>query len=320
MSNISQASSPSETPHPGWRLWVKVARPNSLTATATPLFVGTALAAYQQGGLKGTPIINLPLSFLAAFLAGLFLQIGANYFNEYFDYAYGLDSHESLGASTVIFRNEMSARQVFLGGIGSFLISTVLGIYLIAQVGIAIIWFGLAAIAIAYFYSAKPFKLAARGLGDIMVIIAMGFLMTWGAYYVQIPHWSWTVLWVSLPIGLLVDAILNMNNLRDYADDLKVNKKTLPVRFGLQFGKNYHVALVAGSYLIITVLVIFQVLPALTLLVWLTFPWAYQHLKMILSVNERTLLARGMPQIAMLHLRFGVLLAVSLLLATARFR
>ncbi len=48
----------------------------------------------------------------------------------------------------------------------------------------------------------------------------MGFLMTWGAYYVQIQGWSWSALAASIPVGLLVTAILNMNNVRDYREDL----------------------------------------------------------------------------------------------------
>jgi len=43
------------------------------------------------------------LTFLLTLFACLFLQIGTNYFNEYFDYRYGLDHAGSLGASTVIF-------------------------------------------------------------------------------------------------------------------------------------------------------------------------------------------------------------------------
>ncbi|MGH2507238.1 MAG: 1,4-dihydroxy-2-naphthoate polyprenyltransferase, partial [Ktedonobacteraceae bacterium] len=67
-----------------WNVWVKTGRPLTLTATFSPLFVGTAVAAYEG--------VFRPLNFLLALLAALFLQIGTNYFNEYFDYRYGLDS------------------------------------------------------------------------------------------------------------------------------------------------------------------------------------------------------------------------------------
>ena len=81
----------------------------TLTATVSPLLVGTAIAA-REGSFH-------LVTFLATFFSCLFLQIGTNYFNEYFDYRYGLDHAGSLGAMTVIFRNEMTANQVLIGGI-----------------------------------------------------------------------------------------------------------------------------------------------------------------------------------------------------------
>ena len=236
-----------------WKSWVKTARPFSLTATVSPILVGTAVAAYE-----GTfHIVN----FLVTLCSSLFLQIGTNYFNEYFDYRYGLDTPESLGSSTVIFRHEMTAAQVLAGGVGSFVIAAALGLLLIYLVSPVIILFGLVGTTIAYFYSARPFKFASRGLGDILVYIAMGFLMTWGAYYVQIPRWSWLAFAASVPVGFLVTAILNMNNTRDYQDDLAVHKRTLPVRFGQAFGQRFHAFLLIGSYVAVTLFVLVRLLP-----------------------------------------------------------
>src|SRR5947209_7080369 len=113
MSEVTQ-----HTP-PAWKIWLKTARPFTLTATLSPLLVGSAVAAYEG--------VFHPLNFWLALLAALFLQIGTNYFNEYFDYRYGLDSAESLGASTVIFRKEMSAGQVFGGGAACFVLAILLG-------------------------------------------------------------------------------------------------------------------------------------------------------------------------------------------------
>src|SRR5258707_7411022 len=140
----------------------------------------------------------------------------------------------------VIFRDEMTAIQVLAGGVGSFVIAAALGLVLIFTSGPAIILFGIAGMAIAYFYSAKPFKFATRGLGDILVYLAMGLLMTWGAYYVQIPHWSWRVFAASVPVGFLVTAILNMNNIRDYQEDLAGLNRKVTVRFSPMFWPRCH--------------------------------------------------------------------------------
>lgn len=292
---------------PSWKVWLKTARPFSLTAAVSPVLVGTALAAYS-GTFR-------PLIFLVTLFSCLFLQIGTNYFNEYFDYRYGLDHAGSLGASTVIFRNEMTAAQVLGGGIASFIVASVLGLLLIFLVGPLIILFGLAAMAIAYFYSAEPFKFASRGLGDVMVYIAMGFLMTWGAYYVQIPHWSWSAFAASVPVGLIVTAILNMNNTRDYQDDRLVNKRTLPVRFGLRFGQRFHAFLLLGSYVATTIFVAFGLLPWFSLAVWLTFPLAFINVRSVLQATDRKAFIVGIKRTAVLHLQFCAVFALAIVLA-----
>ena len=307
MSEITPPTDTSTSALPAWKIWVKTGRPFTLTATLSPLLVGTAVAAYEG--------IFRPLNFLLALLAGLFLQIGTNYFNEYFDYRYGLDSPASLGASTVIFRGEMTARQVFGGGLACFVFAILLSLGLIYLVGPAIILFGLVGMAIAYFYSARPFTLARRGLGDIMVYLAMGLLMTWGAYYVQIPRWSWLVFVASVPVGFLVTAILNMNNVRDYQEDRLVHKLTLPVRFGQAFGVWYHTCLLLGSYLVVTAFVLLRWLPLFSLIVWLTFPLAFLNVRSVLSALDRKAFIIGIKRTSALHLQFGVLLAAGLLLA-----
>lgn len=293
-----------ETSPAAWKVWLKTARPFSLTAAVSPVLVGTAVAAYD-----GT--FNA-VRFLAALLSGLFLQVGANFFNEHFDYRYGLDHAGSLGSSTVIFRHEMTAAQVLAGGIGSFAIAAVFGLLLIVLSGPAIILFGLAGMIIAYFYSARPFKFAARGLGDILVYIAMGFLITWGAYYVQIQRWSWLAFAASVPVGLLVTAILNMNNVRDYQDDLAVQKLTLPVRFGQVFGRRFHAFLLLGSYIAVTLFVLFRLLPLYSLAVWLTFPLAFSNVRSVLTATERKAFVIGIKRTAALHFQFGVILALGI--------
>ena len=168
---------------------------------------------------------------------------------------------------------------------------------------------------IAYFYSAKPFKFSSRGLGDVLVYIAMGFLMTWGAFYVQIHQWSWYAFAASVPVGFLVTAILNMNNVRDYQDDLAVDKKTLPVRFGQRFGQRFHAFLLFGSYVAVTLFALVGLLPWLSLLVWMTFPLAFTNVRSVLRASDRSAFILGIKRTAAFHLQFGVVFAVALVVA-----
>jgi 1,4-dihydroxy-2-naphthoate octaprenyltransferase len=148
-----------------------------------------------------------------------------------------------------------------------------------------------------------------------MVYLAMGVLTTWGAYYVQVPRWSWLAFATSVPVGLLVTAILNMNNVRDYQEDLRVHKLTLPVRFGQTFGVWYHTCLLFGSYLAVTLFVVLHWLPAYSLLVWITFPLAFLNVRAVLTAIDRKAFIIGIKRTSILHLQFGVVLAFGLLLA-----
>lgn len=299
-----------------WRIWYNTARPATLTAAVAPVLVGTAVAAWAGTFSAG--------AFALTLLAGVLLQAGVNYLNEYFDWKYGLDTAESLGSTTVIVRGEMTGPQVLCMGLACFAAAAALGVWLIALIGPAILLFGVAALFIGYFYSARPFTFAARGLGDIMVYLAMGLLMVWGAYYVQIPHWSWPAFAASIPAGMLVVAILNMNNVRDYFDDRAVNKRTLPVRFGRAFGVRYHAALLYGAYLTTTLFVALglfapaaqMILPWPALLAWLTFPIAQRNVRSVTTAGERDPILRlGVRRTAQLHFQFCALLALGIALA-----
>ncbi len=301
---------------PRWRSWFNTARPVTLTAAVSPVLVGAAVAAWQGAFHLGL--------FALTLLAGVLLQAGVNYLNEYFDWKYGLDTAQSLGSTTVIFRGEMTGAQVLGMGLGCFAVATALGVWLIVLIGPAILLFGVAALFIGYFYSARPFTFAARGLGDLMVYLAMGFLMVWGAYYVQTPHWSWAAFAASVPAGLLVVAILNMNNIRDYHDDLAVNKRTLPVRFGRAFGLRYHATLLYSAYLTTTLFVALGLLaPAVgltlpwpALLAWVTFPLALRDVRSVFAAGEHDPILRlGVRRTAALHFQFCAALALGVALA-----
>jgi 1,4-dihydroxy-2-naphthoate polyprenyltransferase len=139
--------------------------------------------------------------------------------------------------------------------------------------------------------------------------------MTWGAYYVQIPRWSWLAFFASVPVGFLVTAILNMNNTRDYQDDLAVHKRTLPVRFGQVFGQRFHAFLLLGSYIAVTLFVLLRLLPLYSLAVWITFPLAFSNVRSVLLATDRKAFAIGIKRTSAMHLQFGAMLALGIVLA-----
>lgn len=77
------------------------------------------------------------------------------------------------------------------------------------------------------FYSAPPFKLAYRGLGEPVIGIIFGPLLMLGVFYASSAQPFDDVIWISLPVGLLVLNILFTHSFIDKAGDAESNKMTL---------------------------------------------------------------------------------------------
>jgi 1,4-dihydroxy-2-naphthoate polyprenyltransferase len=56
-------------------------------------------------------------------------------------------------------------------------------------------------------------------------------------------------------------------------------------------------------------------LPLFSLLVWITFPLAISNVRAVLAANERKVFMIGIKRTSLLHLQFGVVLALGLIIA-----
>src|ERR671910_2627049 len=89
--------------------WLRLARPFSLTASAVPVLLGTALAL-TEGAVAPYPL-------LAMLLGSLLIQAATNMFNEYYDERRGLDVRGTVGIAGSIVGGRVSARSVLLGAL-----------------------------------------------------------------------------------------------------------------------------------------------------------------------------------------------------------
>lgn len=227
--SLPTSSSPAVEAPPLWKAWLISARPQTLTACAAPVVVGSALAAAGPGWR--------PELALVALLAAGGIQIGTNFVNDAADAATGADDGERIGPPRAVAQGWLSSRAVWIGAALSFAISLALGGVLIAACGWPLVVIGLSSIAAGYAYTAGPFPLAYLGLGDLFVVLFFGEVATLGTYYVHTGQLAWPVALAGLGLGLLATAILVANNLRDREGDARANKRTLVVRFGERFGR-----------------------------------------------------------------------------------
>jgi 1,4-dihydroxy-2-naphthoate octaprenyltransferase len=172
----------------------------------------------------------------------------------------------------------------------------------------------LAAILAAIAYTGGPFPLGYHGLGDLFVFIFFGLASVAGTYYVQAGSVSAAVWWMTLPPGLIITAILVVNNLRDIDNDRKGGKHTLAVRMGERATKIEYVICMALAYLVLPIAALLGIIPWLSLLAWLSLPFAIKSARVVLTQKGRPLNAAlaGTGQTA---LAFSVLFWVGMALS-----
>lgn len=287
-----------------WKIWSLAARPKTLPAAAAPVIMGSAVA-YWDGLFRPGPA-------LAALLAALLLQIGANLANDVFDFHRGADAKGRLGPMRVTQAGLLTPRQVMIGMWFCFGLAAVLGVYLAIAGGWPVIVIGLASILAAIAYTGGPFPLGYNGLGDIFVFIFFGLVAVCGTYYVQALQITWLAVWCALPMGFLITAILVVNNLRDIDSDRAAGKRTLAVRLGATGTKWEYLLLALGAYLVALVLWLTEMTSTWVLLVCLSIPLAYSLVRTVWTVSGRPL-NKALGGTGQLALLYSVLFALGLI-------
>jgi 1,4-dihydroxy-2-naphthoate octaprenyltransferase len=302
------------------RVWWRATRPFSFTATLVPVALGAALApAPSLSGAAPGPLDSPParLALFALTLVGaLGVHAGANMINDYYDHRNGLDNAASLGPSKTIQEGLLTPPQMLGGGLAAFALGALLGLALVALRGPAILWLGLVCLPLAFFYTGSPLRLAYHGLGELLVAIFMGPVMILGAYYVQAGRFDLAPALSSLPVALLVAAIMHANNLRDIEPDRARGKVTVANLLGpARAAWEYHL-LVLGAYALVAALVAARVLSPGALLILLTLPLALSLVRRVAATQEPVALNAVLRRTAALHARFGLLLIAGVLLPT----
>lgn len=291
---------------------MKVMRAPFFTATIAPVLMGTALAWKLDGKF------NIWL-LLHALFAMLFLHAAANMLNDYFDHLSGADwlhvnpIRPFTGGSRAIQDGLVQPRTVLICGLSSLAIGILLGIWLASVVGITLLLIGVVGVFFAYFYTAPPIRFAHMGLGEVAVGLAFGVLPVVGAFYVQARRIDWQVVIASLPIALLIMAVLWINEMPDAPYDELAGKRNLVVRLGLKRASIGYCVIVSGAFFMLPFISRMLSTP-LPLIGWLAFPAAL--IAMINAIRYAGDTSERIARVAcgmtiMVHLATGILLTVA---------
>ncbi len=289
--------------------WFEIARPFSFTASTVPVAAGGALAA-----LDGR--LDWPL-FVAALLAGVLLHVGTNITNEIYDVRKGIDSITSPRASHALLKGRLSEHEAFALAATAFAGSMAIGIWLVVERGWPVAVLGVLGLVGGLGYTAPPLEYKFHALGPPLVFLLMGPLMVVGSYYVSSGTFTWAALVASVPVGLLVTAILHGNEWRDVSEDARAGISTMSIRAGRRFAHELYLALVIGAYLVLALAVAVGALPPLSLLAMLSLPLLVRAVRAseLGATGQQRAIAMIDLETAQLHAAFGFLLVVGLAIA-----
>jgi 1,4-dihydroxy-2-naphthoate octaprenyltransferase len=291
----------SDSHPPTVQFWLMAARPRTLPAAAAPVFVAIAFA-WRDG------VFHWP-SALACLLISLLMQIGANFANDLFDHERGTDTPNRLGPTRVTAAGLLSPRQMRLGTAAIFGLAASLGLYLVWLRGWPILALGAAIIIAALAYTGGPFPYGYHALGDVFVFLSFGLAAVCGTYYAQSGTLTPTIVWASVPLGLLIINILVVNNTRDIFTDTAANKRTLAVLLGREAMLTEYLLCLLGAYLVPLGLWTFGLASVGGLLCWFSIPQAVLLYREFSKVEGRSL-NKTLGGTAQLALVYAVLFAL----------
>lgn len=255
--------------------WIDNARYIALPQSILPTLVAIFYASTQT---------NFQLLFALCALFGIiFAHLAFNLLDDYFDYKKGspyirkeLDANgfrARMGKCSYITSGATTLKQLFSVAISLLMVASLFGIIIFLKQGISILYITIIGGILGFFYSAPPFRLSYRGLGLFVIIILFGPLLMSGTMYASCGMLDQTLLFLSIPIGILVANIGYVHDVMDVEPDKKAGKKTWAVLLNNYTAIYIFAALFNFSpWLIITTGIILKILPICYLILLILLP------------------------------------------------
>lgn len=219
--------------------WILAARLRTLPLAIACIFLGNAVSFYEN---KFSFVI-----FILSILTALFLQILANFANDLGDAIKGTDNETRVGPIRAVSSGLITQKTMNKGIFFNILLCCISGFSLVFYSFcndwvpfLIFLILGFSSIIAAIMYTVGKYAYGYHGLGDLFSFIFFGLIGVVGSYYLQVKLFSLGVFILAVAHGLLVVAVLNVNNMRDYKDDKIKGKNTIVVKFGLTFARFYH--------------------------------------------------------------------------------
>jgi 1,4-dihydroxy-2-naphthoate polyprenyltransferase len=290
-----------------FQAWKTAARVHTLPAAVVPVMVGSGLA-YGEGVFRWD-------AFAWALLGALAIQIAANFANDASDAKRGADTEDRLGPPRMVALGVITSRQMWAATWIAIAVAAVAGVALTIIAGWVVLLIGASSIVAMLGYVGGPAPYGYRGLGEVFVFLFFGVVATVGSRYVHDMTAPLAVWLLAIPVGMLVTAILVVNNYRDIETDRKAGKRTLAVIIGPERTRTLFAVLVFGSFVAIAGFGTASLIPLSCLFACFLMPYAAIPVRIVYARTDGPALIRALKGTARLHLWVGVTLAAAVAFA-----
>jgi len=220
-----------------FRAVLKLSRIPFLLPGLSPFTAGLILGMYYVRNLLSWRLIVI------GYLGLILIMLATYYSNEYFDYEGDLinkNYNKFSGGSRVFPEGLLSRRTgLYLLSVALLLFFILTAVYLKEFFNLRpyLLYMAFIGLLFGIFYSAPPFKWAYRGVGEILIALAYGWLSTASGYYIVTGRIDLRATLLSLPAAFTVFSVIVINEIPDLQADLKVSKRNLVARLGVRRAK-----------------------------------------------------------------------------------
>ena len=260
--------------------YIVATRPAFLTASLMACLIGLA-AAWHDGIALSPELAAVTLLF------ALLTHAGVNVLNDYYDALNGTDAcnveriFPFTGGSRFIQNSVLTLAQTRNFGFALLSGVALAGLWLMLRSGAQLFYIGLTGLFIGWAYSAPPFRLNSRGLGELCV--AAGFLLiVVGSDFVQRKGFSAAPFVAGLSYALLVANLLYINQFPDRKADMAAGKLHWVARLEVRQARWGYMLIAALAYAWLLSSVVLGWLPQLALLAVLALPLSFKAARLLL--------------------------------------
>lgn len=278
--------------------------------------------------------LTVKQEWLMAFLIPLdvfFLALFVNFSNDYFDHKSGVDQlrfqehgqnieqvreilPEKFYWSGNAFDNGLVTEKqgkTIMGIIAAM--AVILAIPIVLYGGLIVLLLGAIGFFLSYFYTAPPLNLGARGFGELDVAVSFAFI-SFFSYFVIVQEFSLEAVLIACCVGLAVGMVRIVDEMTGYEAHVKSEERNLCVILGLEKVVDLIAVLLVALYILIGVLLYFDLTYAV---LFLTIPAAMRTVRYLRNKDDEFRLVRPVPEIFKVAVGTEILIIIALIARTA---